>query len=169
MMTRLLLVLLLVFCLPLLASGSGEKPSKIGESLEFSLPDLTGKEVKLSSFRGKVVLVDFWASYCKPCRKELPFLDKLLQKYEKKGLAVIGISVDPEKEMAQQFLEKHPVRFPSLLDTEDSLRQSLGAWELPLLYVIDREGKIRAIYRGIVEEGDEGFVKELEALLAEKK
>jgi thiol-disulfide isomerase/thioredoxin len=161
-MKRVSLVFFLLL-LPLLAlAGDSKTPA------EFSLPDADGKTVALSSFRGQVVLLDFWATYCKPCKAELPILDRLQTKYEKKGLRVLGVAVDPESKTAKEHLAKNPVRFQTLYDPDDVVRERFGGNEMPALYLLDKKGVVRSVHKGALAEDDAAFLKELEALLAEK-
>lgn len=142
---------------------------KVGEVLpEFSRKNAQGKEVSLSSLKGKVVLLDFWATYCKPCKAELPILDKWQSAYQKQGLSVLSINVDPETEDALEFLRKSPVKFEVLFDPDDTLRETFGNPEMPALFLIDRQGKLRVLHKGALAEDDAAFLRDLEKLLKEK-
>jgi peroxiredoxin len=167
-MRRALLPLLLLLLLPL-AALAGEKGPKVGEAApDFTLKDASGKAIALSSFKGKVVLLDFWATYCKPCKAELPILDRFWQKNQKQGLVVLGVDVDPEPEVAREFLAKSPVSFPLLFDPDDASRELFGGPEMPALFLLDRDGKLLAIHRGALAENDPFFL-EVEKLLSAKK
>jgi thiol-disulfide isomerase/thioredoxin len=121
-----------------------------------------------SSLKGKVVLLDFWATYCKPCKAELPILDAWQQKYQKKGLSVLSINVDPETKDALEFLRQNPVKFEVLFDPDDTLRETFGNPELPALFLLDRQGKLRVLHKGALAEDDKDFINSLEKLLQEK-
>jgi len=114
-----------------------------------------GEALSLESLRGKVVLVDFWATWCKPCIKTMPELEAIYRDYEKLGLAVVGVSVDQgddREKKVKKFLDKKPVAYPIVIDTEEA-----ASWEafhvvaLPTLYLIDREGKIVERWTGVVD------------------
>ena len=131
--------------------GSPATGTKLGQiAPDFSLP-LLGKpgRLNLAEQRGKVVLISFWASWCGPCRIEMPALDKAWPSYKGKDVAFIGVSVDDNPEAAERFLEAIPLGFPSLIDTSGDV--SGGAWRvssLPTTVVLDRRGVVRARHLG---------------------
>ena len=112
-------------------------------STDFSLKDLTGREWKLSDLHGKVVLVNFWATWCPPCRKELPDLDALYAKFKDRGLVVLAIS-DEEQSKVEPFLKQHDFKFPFLLDPGRVVSKIFAPREVPKSYVFDRDGKLVA-------------------------
>lgn len=114
----------------------------------FSLKDFKGKPVSLASLKGKVVLVDFWASWCAPCKKELPELNKLHAKYGSKGLVIIGVNIDEDVKAAKRFLRKVPVDFPVVHDAAHSVAKSYAPPTMPSSYIIDRKGVIRHVQVG---------------------
>ena len=119
---------------------------EIGSRLpNFSLTDLQGHPVSSSEFRGKVVLVDFWATWCQPCKKEMPGYQKLEDRYGSRGLAVIGFKFEtmPDMEDPVQFARKIGVRYPLAVATDD-LKQKFGGIEgLPTTMIYDRKGVLR--------------------------
>lgn len=122
-----------------------EKPLK---AADFALPDLSGKTVRLSDFKGKVVLVDFWATYCLPCLDELPDLKALYRKYESRGFTIVSISKDFVKmEEVASFVKEFDVRYPSLLAGLDPV-EGYPVFGLPTAYLINREGFIVKRYIG---------------------
>ena len=110
---------------------------------DLTLQDLSGKEWKLSNLRGNVVLVNFWATWCPPCRKEMPDLDALYSQFHKKGLIVLAIS-DEEAAKVEPFLKDHPVRYPILLDPGRKVNERFGVDGIPKSFVYDREGRLVA-------------------------
>jgi thiol-disulfide isomerase/thioredoxin len=126
---------------------------------DLALTDIQGKPVKLSDLKGKTVLLDFWATWCGPCRADGPALDKLYQKYGDKNLTVIGISVDEERPVVQTFLSEHPHRYSIALTTENEMPRAYQIGVFPTYIVIDPEGNVTS-----AAEGDKGF-SELRRLL----
>ena len=110
---------------------------------EFMLTDITGKKWKFSDLRGKVVLVNFWATWCPPCRKEMPDLDALYQRFAARGFVVFGIS-DEEKQKVEPFIREHKVSFPVLLDPGRKVNDAFVVEGIPKSFVYDRDGKLVA-------------------------
>ena len=121
---------------------------------EFALTDLGGNPITLGALKGKTVLLDFWATWCGPCRADAPAIDKLYQKYHDKNLAVIGISVDEERPVVQKFLSEHPHKYPIVLTTENEMPRAYQIGVFPTYVVIDTEGNVTA-----ATEGDKGFAE----------
>ena len=135
---------------------------------KFELPELTsGQSVKLANYKGKVVYVDFWASWCKPCVKSFPKLNALQVKYEKQGFEVIAINLDQHKAKAQEFLQRHPVDYTVLYDEHTSVAQAYKVQAMPSSYFIDKTGKIRLSHKGFVPGDEKKIEKAIQVLLAE--
>jgi thiol-disulfide isomerase/thioredoxin len=153
---------LLVLCMVILFTNSilhsaGNFDQTDKEAPDFKLETLNGRDsVMLSSLRGSVVLVDFWASWCPPCAKSLPLLVKLEQKY--KNLAVVTVNIDDDKENARQFLQKLNVDLTVVYDAEKKVVSVYNVPELPSAYLIDQYGKIKLVHSAY----DEEQVKKLE-------
>ncbi len=168
-MSRLLLLtapfLLVVAC----ASGSPPAPAAAASSaepLEFSLPDAHGDTVDLKTYRGKPVILDFWASWCEPCKTAMPFFDQLQAKYGD-ALVVIGVSVDEHPEAMKEALAQRPVQFLIVHDQKGSLAQRLEVSTMPSTYLVGRDGVVRKVHRGFVASDQEGLEGEVKLLLAE--
>ena len=117
----------------------------------------------LSEYQGEVVVLDFWASWCGPCRRSFPWLNEMHTKYEQDGLVVIGVNLDAKPEDAADFLDDYPAEFKIHFDTDATLATEYGVEAMPSSFVIDRDGEIRASHRGFkVKEQDE-----YEAILVE--
>ena len=112
-------------------------------SADFALHDLGGKEWKLSRLRGKVVLVNFWATWCPPCRKEIPDLDALYARFRDRGFVILGIS-DEDRSKVAPFAQEHDVKYPILLDPGGDVSKLFGAEGIPKSFVYDRKGKLVA-------------------------
>jgi peroxiredoxin len=166
-------LLLLVGAILLLGYGLGKfeplarKPAKLeclgGEELSapvFSLPDMNGQKVDLVSFKGKVIILEFWATWCGPCREEIPVLNQLFRKYRDKGLVVIGISLDrKEPQEVKKFLDQMQVDYINVMGGEEVLEKysqiaKLGPIRaIPATFVIDRKGEICHKFLGLTEKG----------------
>ena len=140
--------------------------ANIGENekaLDFSLKDLKGKNYKLSDFKGKVILLNFWATWCPPCRYEMPLLDKLYKEYKKMGFEVVAVSLDSNPNNVTEYLKNNSVSFTILSDKEGKVGYTYQIVAIPTSFLIDRNFVIRKIYLGILPERD--FKKELEKWL----
>ena len=121
---------------------------------ELSLTDLKGQHVSLADLKGKTVLLDFWTTWCPPCRADAPAIDKLYQQYGDKNLAIIGISVSEERELVEKFLKQHPHSFPIALTTENEMPRTYQIGVFPTYIVIDPDGSGRSAV-----QGDQGFAE----------
>ena len=113
----------------------------------FSLKGNKGT-VSLSAHKGQVVYVDFWASWCKPCRKSFPFMNSLNARYGKKGLKVIAINLDTDKAAAKKFLKKNPAKFTIAYDPGNKVSEAYGLRVMPTSFLIDRKGNIVNVHKG---------------------
>lgn len=110
---------------------------------DFTLTDISGKKVSLSELKGKVVLLNFWATWCGPCRAEMPGLNKLYQELREKGLVVLAISVDASDKPVKEFMKDKKFSFPVLLDTDKEVSfDDYAVMGLPTTIIIDRKGLI---------------------------
>ena len=119
---------------------------------ELNAMDIQGKPVSLAAFKGKTVLLDFWTTWCPPCRADAPALDKLYQRYSEKELMIVGISVSEERPIVEKFLQEHPHTFPVVLTTENEMPRPYQIAIFPTYMVIDPDGNLTAAV-----EGDQGF------------
>ena len=121
---------------------------------DFTLPSLDGPNLRLREQRGQVVMINFWATWCGPCRQEMPLLEQIQVKYEPLGFTLVGINVEPDSAAAEQWLAKVPVTFPILFDRNNEVAESFGVEGMPSTVFIDRAGKVRYVHRGY-RPGDE--------------
>ncbi len=118
-----------------------EKPSKEIVAPEFTLLDLAGGRTSLKQFRGKVVFLNFWATWCVPCRDEMPMMEALHHEFKDQGLAVVAVNFREDKRAVQRFFSELGITFPGLLDPDGEVSERYGAFSLPLTYLIDRDGR----------------------------
>ncbi len=130
-----------------LPSGAGAL-SRGSAAPEIGLEDNDGNEVTIAGLRGKVVLVDFFASWCRPCREELPVLNRLYDQYKDRGLVVVGVNIDRDRDNMRRFLRRTPVTFPVVFDGEHAVADRYRPRSMPSSYIIDREGIVRVVHRG---------------------
>ncbi len=113
-----------------------------------------GSKARLSQYKGQVVMVNFWATWCGPCQQEMPLLDQMYKKYKPAGFTLIGVNVDKEAPAVKELLARKPVSFPVLLDPANQVSKAYHVDEMPSSVIIDRKGEIRYIHRGY-RPGDE--------------
>jgi peroxiredoxin len=170
---RILRLVLLLVVILILGYGLGKfdlsahKPAKVEclgeEELSapvFSLPDLKGERIDLVSFKGQVIILEFWATWCGPCREEIPVLNQLYRKYRDRGLVVIGISLDrKDPQEVKKFLDQIPVDYLNVMGDEEILERyshiaKFGPIRgIPATFVIDRKGRICQRFLGLTEKG----------------
>jgi len=125
-----------------------------GPAPAFTLTTLEGQPGTLSQYKGQVVMVNFWATWCGPCQQEMPLLDQMYKKYKPAGFTLIGVNVDKEAPPVKELMARKPVSFPVLLDPANQVSKAYHVDEMPSSVIIDRKGEIRYIHRGY-KPGDE--------------
>lgn len=152
-------------------TGMAAFPAFAGEfsaPAELSLRDLQGQTRELGEFKGKVVLVNFWASWCEPCRDEMPALEELRQKYGEKGFEIIAVNFAESGQRIQSFLKAFMpdgVSFVILQDRNSHAYKKWGVRALPASYLIGRDGLLRWQQFGEIDTADDATMKRIEALL----
>ena len=135
-------------------AGTAARAAQPAPAPDFVLPAMDGTELRLSELKGQVVMVNFWATWCGPCRQEMPLLQQLQLKYEPLGFTLVGINVEPDSAGARTWLQKAPVTFPILFDRQNQVAERFGVQGMPSSVFIDRAGNVRHVHRGY-QPGDE--------------
>ena len=157
-----------LFCLILVLMfiAAGCKKTADNPAPSFTLQDLNGNQISLSDFKDKVVVLDFWATWCPPCVKEIPHFIALYEQYKDQGFAMVGISVDREGvSVVKSFAGKHRINYPILMTDGQVDKAYGGITGIPTTFVIDRAGNIRQKYVGYQDKAV--FEADIKALLAE--
>ena len=148
--------------LPQIPSASGESnlispvgpPLTVGDTAyDFTLSDLDGNTIALSDFSGQPLIVNFWATWCAPCRLEMPHLQNAYETYQDQGLAILAVNQQEQEGQVRSFFDELGFTFTPLLDSEGSVGAAYGAFGLPSTYFIDETRKVTAVHRGILSEG----------------
>ena len=147
-------------------SGGGESQLLNKPAPEFVLKDIAGKETKLADFKGKVLIVDFWATWCGPCKSEIPTFVLLQSQYASKGFSMIGISTDEKPDTVKTFAAENRMNYPILMADVKVKRDYGGIPAIPMTFVIDKKGIVRYQYTGVPSDSM-AFQKNVEELLAE--
>ena len=133
----------------------------------FQLDSSSGKPVALNDFKGKVVLINFWASWCGPCRKEMPILDQLQKQYQPRGFTMVGVNVEPNSSDAVNWLKATPVSFPILFDRDSTVSKLYQVQGMPNTVIVDRKGNVRFIHRGYKAGEENEYLDQIRALIRE--
>ncbi len=134
-------------------------------SINFELKNLQGKSVSLESFKGSIVFLNFWTTWCPPCRAEVPSMQKLYEKFRDKGLVILGVDLQEDKQTVRKFVKKEGLTYPVLLDSDGRIGGTYGARSIPTSYIIDKKGFILARTIGGREWDKPGIYELFDALL----
>ena len=146
----------------LAASSSGPAPG-------FKLSARGGQTIDLAQFKGQVVMINFWATWCGPCRDEMPLLEDIYKKYKPMGFTMLGVNVEPNSKAAEEWLGKlaKPVSFPIAFDTDSKVSKLYKVAGMPNTVIVDRKGNVRVMHRGY-KAGDENiYLTQIRTLLKE--
>ena len=166
-MKTLIVATALLACVAAPASADLLKPAARKPATDFSLPGRDGKPVRLSGLKGKVVLLDFWATWCTGCKVEIPWFIEFDKAYRAKGLAALGVSMDDEGwKTIEPYLKQHPISYP-IVAGNFAAADPYGITALPVTVLIDRAGRVAARHVGVVDR--KSFEAELKQLLAEAR
>jgi peroxiredoxin len=147
-------------------------PAMAGEDNEpapdFTLLDDSGLAVSLSELHGQVVMINFWASWCGPCRQEMPLLEQIHQRYESLGFTLLGVNVEENSSDAKAFLKDRPVSFPILFDPDNGVSKLYDVIAMPSTVLIDRQGNVRHLHHGFKPGYENDYQDQVRALVRER-
>src|SRR3979411_2980585 len=147
--------------LPALAGPAG------GPAPQFPRGARGGRNVSLTQYHGQVVMINFWASWCGPCRQEMPLLESIYKKYNKLGFTLIGVNVEPDSKAAEGFLKQTAVSFPVIYDKDSTVSKAYDVAGMPSTVIIDRKGNIRVLHRGYKPGDENEYLDSIRSLVRE--
>lgn len=137
------------------------------EAHDFTLKSMKGSNLKLSEFRGDVVLINFWATWCGPCRQEMPILNDLYLKYRDKGFTLLGVNVEDDKTKVARMARDLRVVYPVLFDDTSKVSEQYEVDDMPTTVLVDRDGNIRYLHRGFLPGYEDEYQRQVRELMAE--
>ena len=155
------IVAALVIALPAVAADP------TGPAPQFVLPAKGGSQINLAQYKGQVVMLNFWASWCGPCRQEMPLLESIYKQYKKSGFTLIGVNVEPDSKAADKWLEQTPVTFPVIYDKESTVSKSYDVSGMPSTVIIDRKGNLRYLHHGYKPGDESEYLNSIRSLIRE--
>ena len=158
----LLFSMILLIATPSVYAGSIKGPAP-----DFTLKSRNGENIKLSELRGEVVMLNFWASWCAPCRQEMPLLEGLYKKYSDLGFTLLAVNVEEDSSKAEELLRDIPVTFPILYDNTNKVTKLYKVIAMPSTVIIDRDGKLRYLHRGYLPGYEEDYKRQVSELIRE--
>ena len=163
-MQKLLIALVFgVFAASSLAAGGMEgQPAP-----DFALKSSTGENMRFSEYRGDVVMINFWATWCGPCRQEMPLLDELYARYQRVGFNLLGVNIDDDSRRAMDMIEDLGVNFPVLFDARKEVSKLYDVEAMPVTVIVDREGTVRYVHHGYKPGYEEMYLDQIRSLLRE--
>jgi len=161
--------LLAMAVLAIASTGAAAALPPVGKAApDFAAKSDSGRNVRLSELRGQVVLINFWASWCSPCRQELPLLNKIYTQYRSAGFMLLAVNVDDNRRDADAMLKRLNLRFPTLFDGGGkSVAKLYGVDTMPATLVIDRDGRVRFVHRGYYDGYERKYEQQVRELLKE--
>jgi peroxiredoxin len=134
---------------------------------DFALKSSTGENLRLSEYRGDVVMINFWATWCGPCRQEMPLLDELYNRYQRVGFNLLGVNIDDDSRRAMQMAEELGIDFPVLFDASKEVSRLYEVEAMPVTVLVDREGTVRYVHHGYKPGYEEKYLDQIRSLLRE--
>ena len=161
-MRRLLPTLLIA-----VAAGAGAALSPQAPAPDFTLKGIDGRNLRLAEQRGQVVLVNFWATWCGPCKQEMPHLNRLYDRYRSAGFVLLGVNVDEDFKQAQAAAGKLGLHFPVLFDGDKTVSRLYDLQSMPATVLIDRDGRVRYLHRGYRDGLEAAYEQQIRELVKE--
>src|SRR5210317_2543458 len=146
----------------LASSGLAGQPAP-----DFALKSSTGANLRLSEYRGDVVMINFWATWCGPCRQEMPLLDELYSRYQRVGFNLLGVNIDDDPSRAMGMIEDLGVNFPVLFDDRKEVSKLYDVEAMPVTVIVDREGTVRYVHHGYKPGYEDMYLDQIRSLLRE--
>jgi peroxiredoxin len=134
---------------------------------DFSLTSMAGPKIDLNALKGQVVLINFWASWCGPCRQEMPLLEQISRRYKALGVTLLGVNVEPDSSNAAGWLKATPVSFPILFDTDSKVSKLYDVAGMPNTVILDRKGTVRFVHRGYKPGEENEYMDQIRSLARE--
>jgi len=160
--------LILGLTLSVLAATSLASSGLTGQTApDFALKSSSGENLRLSEYRGDVVMVNFWATWCGPCRQEMPLLDELYSRYERVGFSLLGVNIDDDSRKAMNMVSELGVSFPVLFDARKEVSKLYEVDAMPVTVLIDREGTVRYVHHGYKPGYEDKYLDQIRSLLRE--
>jgi len=138
-----------------------------GQAPDFTLKSQGGQNLRLSDLRGEVVMINFWASWCGPCRQEMPLLDQLYAQYKPMGFTILGVNVEEDSQKAQELLKSVSVSFPVLFDNQSKVSKLYDVVAMPSTILVDRDGNMRYVQHGYKPGYEQEYQDQIRALIRE--
>ena len=134
---------------------------------DFTLKSMQGENLRLAEQRGQIIVINFWASWCAPCRKEMPVLQTFYDKYKTLGVSVWGVNVEQENQAGRDFLSDLNVKFPVFFDTSNTISANYQVAAMPTTVIVDRSGQVRYVFRGYKDGYEKKYAKAIKTLIRE--
>lgn len=134
---------------------------------DFVLKSTSGENLRLSEYRGDVIMINFWATWCGPCRQEMPLLDELYRRYHRVGFNLLGVNIDDDTTRALRMVEELDLHFPVVFDTRKEVSRLYNVEAMPATILVDREGNIRHVHHGYKPGYEDKYLDQIRALLRE--
>lgn len=160
-------ILCVAAVLALSVSGIASSTVVEGKAPDFTLKSMQGGNLKLSEHRGEVVMINFWASWCAPCRQEMPILNDLYLRYRDMGFTLLGVNVEEEIDGAKKMMTDLKVVFPVLFDTTNEVSKMYKVEAMPSTILVDRDGNMRYLHRGYLPGYEEDYERQVRELMRE--
>ena len=159
--------LVVLLAASILVSVNVQAETLEGPAPDFTLKSRSGENVKLSEMRGDVVMINFWASWCGPCRQEMPLLEEMYKKYSDLGFVLLGVNVEEDSSKAGELLREIPVSFPILYDNTNKVTKLYKVVAMPSTVMVGRDGNMRYLHRGYLPGYEAEYVKQIKELIKE--